>query len=228
MPDGQGNLYLSQTRIYDSIAGIWGTVDPDAYVNGLNDYQFELGNSVNLQDPSGLESERMHKPTGEQLADADYRHRHRDLPDPGTKGFNPLPPDFKDGTPVAHEGQPCDCPSAKLTRFLRTDEGGQYAGDGKYIIDMSVDLQLDGAYRDLQIAWWTCWRPDGTSGYIPGAAGSRNAAFEASAWGMGMYTTHVMISYLSCEGGHWKHYIKTVGADYYKKYPWTGYKRDHY
>jgi RHS repeat-associated protein len=56
-PDGQGNLYLSQSRIYDSDTGIWGTRDPGGYVDGTNDYQFVHSDPSLLVDASGFDAE---------------------------------------------------------------------------------------------------------------------------------------------------------------------------
>jgi hypothetical protein len=81
---------------------------------------------------------------------------------------------------------------------------------------MSVDLEIDGPYQNLEIVWWTCWRKDGSSGLIPGATGSTSAAFAVSPYWWTMYTTHVEISYLSCENGHLVHKHAIASVDYFK------------
>jgi RHS repeat-associated protein len=56
VPSGQGNLYLSQSRIYDSTVARWEAEDPDSYVDGTNLYSIDAGNPADRLDPLGTNS----------------------------------------------------------------------------------------------------------------------------------------------------------------------------
>lgn len=90
---------------------------------------------------------------------------------------------------------------------------------------MSVDIQLEGCYKDLAVLWWTCLREGNQdSGIASWCLNSTSCSLttHTTATG-GPYLTHVRIRYLSCEGGKWvKKKQKGAGLQYtWEKGQWV-------
>lgn len=116
------------------------------------------------------------------------------------------------------EGKPCNStnPPAKLKVFKRTDPPPT-----RTQINMSIQIQIEGEYKDLAIIWWTCWRPDGLGGVLTGCNNKESCSFGVfglSPFGVdvstGPHLTQTRIRYLSCENGKWVKHLWKVGRSY--------------
>jgi hypothetical protein len=47
---------------------------------------------------------------------------------------------------------------------------------------MSVNVKLKHCWKDYAVVWWTCVRPDGTGGYLPGFDNKEEAHFQTNAF----------------------------------------------
>jgi hypothetical protein len=121
----------------------------------------------------------------------------------------------------ADEGKPCCCKDgpAKIT-VKRTDDYTDYAN--RFVINMRIDLQITGCYKDLFVIWDTCWRYDAYYNGTESAGAMWNylnsTSAEFMAWGT-RYRTKAHIRLLSCEGGKWKVRGAKAGRGYVRSIP---------
>lgn len=97
------------------------------------------------------------------------------------------------------QGKPCSCQPANAT-MSRTDKVHWRS------IDMSVNISWTGGpYKDAVLLWFTCYRPNGTAGYIPKCVNSLTCTFKPGFWRRywDNYVTGAELTYLSCENGVW-------------------------
>jgi RHS repeat-associated protein len=207
------DLVLYEYRVYSPSTGWWLSRDPIGELGGYNLYGFVGNSPLNKVDRLGL----------------------RDDPGPTTPPCTPgcpicsPPPDPPKGKPGYHdipywfehpvdEGKPCCCePPGKLKKFERTDDPPT-----RTKLSFKIDVQLEGCYKDLAIVWWTCWRPDGSGGYMPGFNNQTSASLDV--YGItipgvgdlstGPHITQAYIRYLSCENGKWVKHKESKGRTY--------------
>jgi RHS repeat-associated protein len=129
---------------------------------------------------------------------------------PGAYGPFYPPPNWFDH-PV-DEGKPCCCKPPATLKAKRADLAETFR------IQMKLDLELTGCYKDLVILWRTCWRyldngPFGTqeSGVITDYINQTSATFTTYG---NAYVTTAKIRYLSCENGKWAKKVTQVGRGY--------------
>jgi len=152
---GSGFRYCSPST------GRWISRDPIEEAGGLNLYGFALNSAVSDVDVDGRVTTRCPKcgrwHVGGHVCPG---------PDPlGGRGEHKIPDSFFH---PPDEGKPCCCqPAAKLKNFERTD-----GAPLRMMLSLKIDFEIEGCYKDLAIAWWTCWRPDGSGGHKK-AMGSR-------------------------------------------------------
>jgi hypothetical protein len=88
---------------------------------------------------------------------------------------------------------------------------------------MKLRLVMQGPYRELVLAWWTCARGDGSEGYIPAAWNSLSADWPSgitTAATGGPYLTHAKLRFLSCDNGIYTKHIITGGPGFGGAYTW--------
>ncbi len=203
--------------------GDWPSRDPIEERGGLNIYGFLRNDSISRINPLGNEDRCGPKEPHELSDPLDMCPAGPPAPPkPGdTDRMHPVPPWFDN---PSDEGKPCCCtPSAKLTKFRRTDPPptkGKVDSTGyqAWTINLSVNIQLEGCYKDLAVLWWTCRREGNQdSGIISWCLNSTTCSFATHDYGAtaGPYLTHVRIRYLPCEGGKWvKKKQKGAGLTY--------------
>ena len=188
---------------YNPQTGRWLNRDPIEENGGQNLYGFVLNDPVSNDDFLGLQWIPNLPPPGWPT------------PPTGGPGYHDIPYWF---THPADEGKPCCCcPSGKLIKFERKDDAPT-----RTLLSMKIDVQLQDCYKDLAIGWWTCWRPNGSGGWMPGFDNQTSATLDV--WGItlpggidlssGPHITEAYIRYLSCESGKWVKYIKHKGRTY--------------
>jgi len=89
-----------------------------------------------------------------------------------------------------------------LKKFERIEPIQKQSGIGT--IKMKIDLEIQGPYKHLRIAWKTCFRPDGTCGFKPDCNNSKTCSikgvnFDVIKGATNNYQTGTRIAFLSCE-----------------------------
>ena len=190
--------------------GRWLSRDPVEETGGANLYGFARNDLVNGADFLGLQECCGPKvPVGPDDPPRWCEPGPPKPPKPGDPDQQYPPPPWFLHPP--DEGKPCCCtPPAKLVTFKRNDPpptlvGKTSNGGQQWTIHLSVDIKLEGCYKDLAVIWFTCLRARGDSGYFPDCYNTFTCDYTSYTKGTvgGPYTTHARIRYLSCEGGKW-------------------------
>jgi RHS repeat-associated protein len=227
--DDETDLLNYGYRYYSSATGRWVSRDPIGERGGLCIYGFVRNDAICRIDLLGNQEccgpREPHKPSDPLDICAAGPPAP---PKPGDKDRMHPDPDWFKNPP--DEGKPCCCtPAAKLLRFYRTDPpptiGEKDSAGRKWTINMSVDIRLEGCYKDLAILWWTCLREGNQdSGVISWCLNSPSCTFTTHTTNTGgPYLTFVRMRYLSCEDGKWvKKLRKGAGIQYtWEKGKWV-------
>jgi len=202
--DNTTDFALYEMRIYVPSTGRWPNRDPIGEQGGLGLYTF-LGNDPdNSYDPLGL-AEDPAPDIINQGNEIYYRLNQKWFEHP------------------ADEGKPCCCdPSAKLTKFVRTDSPPTVGADDG-TLHFKVEYKLEGCFKDASTIWATCTRPSNGTGYklesgrIPRCDGADSCDLTLpKEWGPEL--SIATIRYLSCEKGKWVVRKAKAGLTYI----WTG------
>jgi len=129
------------------------------------------------------------------------------------------------------EGKLCDAGDKGpgiVKKFDRVDVVTQMPGPqgAFWFIEMKLDLEIQGCYKDVKIRWWTCRRRLGReAGYIRECNDGNSCSIgnvysfgilynTQGTWTSGPYFTRTTVRYLSCENGVWVRKEKQVGVGY--------------
>jgi RHS repeat-associated protein len=196
--DDETELYYYGYRYYSPELGRWVNRDPIEERGGGNVYGF-----VRNGPQSNIDFLGQYDPD-----DPAYGPSFPSVPGPGGVTHYITPPWFNY---PSDEGKPCCCePPATLVKFDRSD-----AGSGMTHIDMQVDIEVTGCYKDLKWLWWTCIRPDDTSGIVASCGiNSSTCSFGGIPPYFASYLTTVKLRYLSCENNVWVKKTHSRGVGY--------------
>jgi len=209
--DGTG-LVLYEYRAYSPSIGRWLSRDPIEEKTGVGSYHWIANVGPGAVDIDGRFSATRCSVCGQWYQGY---HQFPGPPPGGGPGYHDIPDWFRN---PPDEGKPCCCkPPAKLKRFERVDDP-----PSRTRISMRIIVELEGCYKDLAIGWWTCWRPDGSGGWMPGFENKTSAYLKV--YGItipgvgdrstGPHLTLAIIRYLSCENGRWVKYKMSRGRTY--------------
>jgi RHS repeat-associated protein len=210
--DDQTGLLYYGYRYYNPTTGRWPNRDPIEEKGGNNLYNFTANDPLDYIDTDGRFTGMKCSMCGRWYQGF---HRCAGPPPGGGPGYHDIPHWFDH---PADEGKPCCCkPSAKLSRFERSDDPPT-----RTQLFMKMVVELEGCYKDLARGWWTCWRPDGSGGWMPGFENQSSATlgvYGITFPGVGDISTgpHITIAYiryLSCENGKWVKHKVSRGRTY--------------
>jgi len=195
------DIILYEYRAYSPILGKWLSRDLIGEKGGRNLYGFTLNNPIIYIDTDGRFIGTRCLICGEWYQGF---YNCSGTSANGGPGYHKIPYWFEH---PAEEGKPCCCKrQAKLKKFQRVDDPPT-----RTQLSMKMNVELEGCFKDLAKGWWTCWRPGGSAGWMPGFENQDNAkldVFGITIPGVGGLSTgpHITIAcirYLSCENGKW-------------------------